>query len=84
MSRYMMATKAYHGLGDISSEEPDLCVIHGEDKENYIGNWVTGLGFCNVRFPKKTTRELNSEEKEKFDGKKVGVRPESAFTIKTK
>lgn len=38
MARYMMATQAIHRLGDISREEPDLCVIHSEDAENYIGN----------------------------------------------
>ncbi len=38
MRKYMMATKAIYQLGDISSEIPDLCFIHSEDEENYIGN----------------------------------------------
>lgn len=60
--KYMMATKAIHKLGDISSDEPDLCEIFEEDEENYIGSWVTGFGFVNVKFPKSTTRDLTDEE----------------------
>jgi hypothetical protein len=65
-NRYMMATKAMHKLGDISSDEPDLCSIYDEDENDYIGAWVTGLGFFNVHFPKATTRELTPEEREKY------------------
>lgn len=72
-SRYMMATKAIHKLGDISRDKPDLCVVHDEDKENYIGNWVTGFGFINVKFPKSTTRELTEEEKEHYHGMQVVI-----------
>ncbi len=77
MARYMMATKAFHKLGDISRDEPDLCIVDSEDTENYIGNWVTGFGFINVKFPKSTTRELTDEEKEKWHGRQivVGGRP---------
>lgn len=71
--KYMMATKAIHLLGDISSDEPDLCEIHSEDNENYIGNWVTGAGFIDVKFPKATTRELTEEERQRFHGKMVGI-----------
>lgn len=67
MKKYMMATKAIHKLGDISSSEPDLCIIYREDDENWIGNWVTGLGFINVKFPKISTRELTREEIEKYN-----------------
>lgn len=63
-ARYMIATTAVHKLGDISRDRPDLCVIHDEDDEAYIGNWVTGLGYINVRFPKASTRELTAEERE--------------------
>ena len=61
-NRYMMATKATHKLGDISRDEPDLAIIYGEAGEDYIGEWVTGVGFVNVRFPKATTRSLNAKE----------------------
>lgn len=72
-SRYMMATEAIHQLGDISSDEPDLCVVHDEDEENYIGNWVIGFGLGNVKFPKNTTRELTEEEKEHYYGMQVVI-----------
>lgn len=62
----MMATTAIHQLGDISSDTPDLCVIHSEDEDNYIGNWVTGFGFVNVKFPKTSTRDLTQDEKDKY------------------
>jgi hypothetical protein len=67
-TKYMMATKAIHQLGDISSSIPDLCVIHSEDDDNYIGNWVSGFGFVDVKFPKNTTRELTPEEVDKYHG----------------
>lgn len=66
--KYMMATTAIHMLGDISSDEPDLCIVHEEDDENYYGNWVSGIGFINVRFPKITTKELTEEDKKKHSG----------------
>lgn len=71
--KFMMATKAIHQLGDISRDEADLCIIHSEDEENYIGNWVYGLGFVNVKFPKETTRSLTPEEVEQFNGKGFAI-----------
>jgi hypothetical protein len=73
MKKYMMATKATHKLGDISSDEPDLCLIIKEDDENYIGSWVTGFGFINVKFPKATTRELTPEEIKHYNSTWVQV-----------
>lgn len=67
IDKYMMATTAMHQLGDISSNEPDLCHIYDEDKENYYGTWVTGYGFFDVKFPKKTTKELTEAEIEKYN-----------------
>lgn len=67
--RYMMATVAHHQLGDISSDRPTLCDIDSEDEENYIGNWVDGFGFVEVKFPKATTRELTDDEKNFHNGR---------------
>jgi len=61
-SKYMMATKALHLLGDISRETPDLCHVHSETDRYYVGSWVTGFGFFDVLFSKETTRELTAEE----------------------
>lgn len=71
--RYMIATRALHKLGDISRDEPDLCWIDGEDDEAYIGAWVTGFGYVNVRFPKATTRELTDAEREHYDGRQLAM-----------
>ena len=67
MGKYMMATKAMHKMGDISSDEEDLCIVFSETDTDYIGNWVTGFGFVNVKFPKETTRELTTAEVEKYN-----------------
>ena len=63
---YLMGTEAYHLLGDISSDEPDILRASFETEDYYIGSWITGFGFFNVCFPKKTTRELTKEELEKY------------------
>lgn len=72
-SKYMMATKAIHVLGDISRGGPDLCIIFDEDEKNYIGNWVTGYGFIEVKFPKETTRELTEKEREFYQTKNINM-----------
>ena len=66
IDKYMMATGAIHKLGDISREQEDICYVHEEYEDHYIGNWVTGYGFINVKFPKETTRNLTKEEIEKY------------------
>lgn len=60
--KYMMGTKAYHLLGDISSDKFDLFIAKEETDKFWIGNWVTGFGFIDVLFPKETSRGLNQEE----------------------
>ena len=62
-----MATKAIHKLGDISRKPADLCVVKSYNDEFYIGQWVTGLGYVKVKFPKKTTRTLTDKEIKKFN-----------------
>jgi len=36
--------------------------------DDYIGNWVTGFGYINVRFPRATTRDLTPAERARYDG----------------
>lgn len=69
--RYMIATVAHHKLGDISRDQPDIAYIDGEDGDDYIGQWVAGFAFTNVRFPKATTRELTAEDRERYDGREL-------------
>lgn len=71
--RYMIATTAIHKLGDISRERGDLCIVHARAGDDYIGNWVIGFGFVEVRFPKATTRRLTPREKKRWSGRRVGV-----------
>ncbi|GIF08693.1 hypothetical protein Asi03nite_62310 [Actinoplanes siamensis] len=67
-----MATHAFHQLaGDISRDEHHLALITDEDDDDFIGSWVEGAGFINVRFPKGTTRELATDEVERFNGRVV-------------
>lgn len=66
--RYMMATQAMHAVGDLSRAEPSLAIVYRETESDYVGEWATGVGFVNVRFPRETTRELTDEEKARFDG----------------
>jgi len=39
-----------------------ICLIMGEDADNYIGNWASGFGEMRQKFPKKTTRDLTEGE----------------------
>lgn len=63
---YLMATTATHVLGDISRDEPGLAIIYGDDGDDWVGEWASGLGLINVRFPKSSTRELTDEERARF------------------
>ena len=79
--KYMMATKAIHMTGDISRDEEDLCHVHAESKENYIGSWVTGIGFMEVKFPKETTRDLTAEEVKKYNLMHIGINNSYSYQI---
>lgn len=63
-ARVIMATEAHHKLGDISRDEPDYIWVRSEDEENYYGEWISGFGFIEVRFPKSGTREMTDEERQ--------------------
>lgn len=83
--KYMMATKAEHEFaGDISREEPDLCQVSKEADDFYVGSWVTGFGFIDVKFPKETTRELTDAESEYYDGREIGIPGSWAYELTTK
>lgn len=76
-----MATKANHKLGDISSDEPDLCHVYDEDEENYYGMWVTGFGFFDVEFPKATTRDLTKEEIDYYNSRSIQINNQPAVPL---
>ena len=64
IAKIMMATEAFHPgtQMDISSERPDLAFIQYQRGGVFIGQWVFGFGFLEVRFPIKTTRPLTEPE----------------------
>lgn len=77
-SRVLMGTAALgaNGSADISRDEEDYFLVHDhtEDDSNYdkpmdhfwVGSWITGFGFFNVKFPKATSRPVTDEEWEWF------------------
>lgn len=71
--RYMMATQAIHAVGNISRDEPHLAIVYRETERDYIGEWATGVGFINVRFPKETTRELTEDEKTLYRSRLIEI-----------
>jgi len=81
MRHYMMATTAMHQMGDVSREEPDLCVVDTEDGDNHRGSWVFGFGLADVLFPKSTTRELTPEERERYNGKTVTMNGQPVYQL---
>lgn len=81
MPCYMMATKASHKLGDLSRDDEDLCRIEKDDGSDYIGSWVTGFGFFNVKFPKETTRALTNAEIKKYNKKYVQIGNQPAMRL---
>lgn len=70
--KYMIASEAYHLLGELSRKE-DLCHIYGETDNYYVGSWVTGFGFFNVLFPKDTTRDLTQAEKDMWNNRAIQI-----------
>lgn len=65
-TKYMIGTKAYHILGEISSNVEDIFWASEETDDYWIGAWVTGLGFVSVCFPKETSRELTDQERKEY------------------
>ena len=79
--RYLMGTKAFHNLGELSSDDYDLFYANGETENYWIGSWVTGFGFFNICFPKETSRELNEEEIEKYNNSYVRINSQPAIKL---
>lgn len=80
--RYLMGTKAYHQLGEISRDKYDLFSANGETDKFWIGMWCTGYGFFNVLFPKETSRELTEEEIEKYNKMYIQIGSQPPIKLK--
>lgn len=77
----LMGTQAYHMLGDISRDEPDLFFARYETEKYWVGSWVTGFGFFNVCFPKSTSRELTDEEIDYYNEKEFRINSQPPFKL---
>jgi len=60
---------AIHKLGDIGREIDDYIQIHSETDEYYIGNFVEGYGFIDVKYHKSDCRNLTQDEINKMNKK---------------
>lgn len=70
----MWGTTAIHKLGDISRKRPDYCVVGLNPVGGYyIGNWITGFGFIEVKFPVETTKPLSRKEMSAFKKMRFGL-----------
>ena len=79
--RYLMGTKAYHQLGDISRDEYDLFCTTAATEKYWVGMWVEGFGFFNVLFPKETSRELTKDEFEKYNNAYIQINSQSPIKL---
>jgi hypothetical protein len=70
-SLYKMATRAWHKLlrWKMSSLKPELCHVVEEDRLNWYGQFVCGIGAFGVKFPKSSTRDLTEAEAEHLSTK---------------
>ncbi len=59
---YIKATTAIHKMGDISRPDGDYAWVNEADDNNYYGQWLSGLGYIDVKFPKATSTVVTKEE----------------------
>jgi hypothetical protein len=62
----IMATTAYWANQDESREMPWPAAIIMETEDCYYGRWIEDFEKFNVRFPKKTCRELCESEVRRY------------------
>ena len=79
--KYMMATAAFHKMGDVSADKPQLCSVTRETDEYYVGTFILGPGLIDIHFPKETTRELTEEEKKEWNNKPIYINGTERFKV---
>ncbi len=72
---------AIHKLGNIGREEDDFIRVFEEDEEYYIGNFVQGFGFIDVKFKKRDCRSLTKEEVDHLNGRWHGINNHPYYQI---
>ncbi len=83
---YMMAMEATHQTGplkklDDEDNEPELCHVTRTVLDEYVGQFIEGMGFMGVRFPVKTTRRLTEEEFNKYHGRTMSINGGIGWTL---
>jgi len=65
---------AIHKTGNIKRDiyDAELIVVHSEEDDFYIGNFVEGLGFIDVKFRKCDCRLASNQELDLCDKGKMG------------
>lgn len=72
--RYMIlkgGSPAIHILGDIGRDADDFIIVKSETEDHFIGNFVEGFGFMDVRFRKDDCRPLTPGEIEKLNNSQI-------------
>ncbi|SFF22772.1 hypothetical protein SAMN04487969_11944 [Paenibacillus algorifonticola] len=64
---------AIHKLGDIRREEDELIIVKSETEDHFIGNFVEGFGFMEVKYQKSDCRPLLPSEIEKLNNSRIGL-----------
>ena len=81
VDKYMMATEAFHKMGNISRDTEDICHVDKDHDDHYHGRWVTGFGLIDVIFPKETTRELTPEEIKKYNKMNYQISDQPSYKL---
>ena len=72
-------------ISGIEYNETDLaehiCSVYGDDGDNWVGSWITGMGYFDVRFPKSTTRPLTQEEIASLSKMKFRINDQPSFDL---
>jgi hypothetical protein len=86
----MMATEAWGydregGKEDLSRTSPNLCIIHEETNEHFIGHWANGgPSTSKVYFSRITTRYPTPHEVSEFDGRTIILGNNPHFQLRIK
>ena len=79
---HLMGTKAYHQLSEISRDKPGIFHAAHETDDYWIGSWVEGFGFFDVRFPKDTSRALTKEEVAHYEGRHYAINSQPSRSLR--
>lgn len=70
---HMMTKDAMHQIMPMIDQFEDLCYIHGEIGDFWVGNWVYGMGMMCVSFPKSSCRDLTEKEFNQYNDSGMSI-----------